>query len=64
MSNDNSGCGCSFGLGSIVALVLSVALNSSFWWAILHFFFGWFYVAYAVLFRTKEIWPAIQRMFT
>ena len=37
------------GFGSLVALVLSWVTNHSFWWALLHFVFGWFYVAYWVL---------------
>lgn len=61
--NDKSGCVIHIGLGSVVATVLSVALNHSFWWAVLHFFLGWLYVLYALLFRTKEIWPAIKAMF-
>ena len=58
----SSSVGC-FGPGAVVAMVLSVALNHSFWWGLLHFFLGWFYVIYAVLFRTKEIAPALKSMF-
>lgn len=62
--SDNDSAGCGIGMGSVVAVVISVALNHSFWWGLLHFIFGWAYVLYAVLFRTKEIWPALVRMFT
>ena len=51
------------GAGSILAVILSSALNHSFWWGLLHFFFGWLYVGYAALFRTKEIMPALKAMF-
>ena len=61
MSKQRTG-GC-IGLGSVCAVILSAALNHSLPWGIFHFFCGWFYVLYAVLFRTKEIVPAIQAMF-
>jgi len=64
MSDDSSSAGCEIGLGSVVAVILSAALNHSFWWGLLHFVFGWIYVLYAVLFRTKEIVPALKAMFT
>jgi hypothetical protein len=64
MSDDKkSGCTVSFGVGSVISCIISYALNGSFWWAVLHFFFGWLYVLYAVFFRTKEILPALQKMF-
>ena len=34
---------------------LSYALNHSIWWSILHFFCGWIYVIYAILFRFHDI---------
>lgn len=55
-----SGC---IGFGSVVAVILSSALNHSFWWGLLHLLLGWFYVLYAVLFRTKQIVPALKAMF-
>lgn len=61
--NSSSSGGSCIGLGSIIAVILSAALNHSFWWGLLHFFFGWGYVLYAVLFRTKEILPALRAMF-
>ncbi len=62
-NNSGSGCGGTIGLGSVIAVILSAALNHSFWWGLLHFFLGWIYVIYAVLVRTKEILPALQNMF-
>jgi hypothetical protein len=62
MSNSSNGGG--IGLGAVVAAVISAALNHSFWWGLLHFCFGWIYILYAVFFRTKEIWPALVKMFT
>jgi hypothetical protein len=61
MSRHKSG-GC-IGLGSVSAAILSAALNHSLGWGIFHFICGWFYVLYAVLFRTKEIVPALKAMF-
>jgi hypothetical protein len=63
MSDNQNSAGCSVGLGSVLAVVLSVALNHSFWWAVLHFLFGWLYVIYALLVRSAEILPALRRMF-
>ena len=65
MSRESSGCGCStsIGLGSVLGVVTSWALNNSFWWAVFHFFCGWIYVLYVVFCRTKEIIPAFKQMF-
>ena len=60
---ESAGCGCSFGFGSIISVVLSAALNHSFWWGFFHFFCGWFYILYAVLCRSKELIPALKAMF-
>ena len=38
------------GVGSIIALIISWSVNQSVFWAILHAFFGWFYVVYYLLF--------------
>jgi len=51
------------GIGSIVAVILSYAMNHSVLWAILHFMLSWMYVIYAALVRSKEIIPALQNMF-
>ena len=34
------------GLGSAIAVAISWSLNQSIIWAIIHGFFGWFYVIY------------------
>ncbi len=34
------------GLGSAIAVAISWSLNQSILWAIIHGFFGWFYVIY------------------
>jgi hypothetical protein len=34
------------GLGSAIAVTISWSLNKSIIWAIIHGFFGWFYVIY------------------
>lgn len=46
-----------------IAAVVSYALNHSFWWAVLHWFFGSFYLIYAVCERGKEILPALSKLF-
>lgn len=60
MNNRNSG--AAFGFGSIIALIISVALNHSFWWAVLHLFLGWLYIIYAVIARGPEIIPAVRHL--
>lgn len=60
-SSTSSGCG--IWVGSVVAVILSVAINHSFWWGLLHFVLGWIYVLYVVLFYTKSIVPALKDMF-
>jgi len=61
--SDKKGCVVNLGGGSVVAVIISVALNHSFWWGLLHFFCGWLYVLYAVLARGREIVPAVKAMF-
>lgn len=39
------------GLGSAIAVAISWSLNQSIIWAIVHGFFGWFYVIYYALTR-------------
>ena len=56
----SGGSGC---LTTIAAAVVSYALNHSFWWAVLHFFCGPFYLLYVVFARTKEIVPALRGFF-
>ena len=55
------GCGC---LGSVLAAVISAALNHSFWWGLLHFFLSWIYVLYALIVRHREILPALRQWFS
>ncbi len=55
MSDRNTSGACGCGFGSIIAVMLSAALNGSFWWGVLHLFCGWFYVVYAVIFRFHDI---------
>lgn len=40
-------------LGSLLAVLISWSYNHSVIWAILHFFLGWFYVIYALLFHPR-----------
>jgi hypothetical protein len=49
--------------GSVVAVILSWALNHSVGWAIIHFLLGWFYVGYACIARGSEIIPAMKALF-
>ena len=39
------------GFGACLAMVISWSLHQSVLWAIIHGFFGWFYVAYYVITR-------------
>ncbi|MBK7594646.1 MAG: hypothetical protein KA267_05005 [Gemmatimonadales bacterium] len=39
------------GMGSALAITISWSLHQSILWAILHGFFGWFYVVYYALTR-------------
>jgi hypothetical protein len=43
------------GLGSAIAVAISWSLHKSIIWAIVHGFFGWFYVAYYALTRPGGI---------
>ncbi|MDR1726537.1 MAG: hypothetical protein LBT74_01175 [Acidobacteriota bacterium] len=50
------GCGCgigSFGVGSVVAMIISFTTWHSIPWMLLHGFLGWVYVIY-YLFRHKS----------
>lgn len=38
-------------LGAVLAAVMSFQLNHSYVWSIVHAILGWFYVAYALVFR-------------
>ena len=42
-------------MGYVFAVVISVIINKSFWWAVLHFFLGWFYVIYYIFTRYVEL---------
>jgi len=51
-NNRSKGCGCgigSFGVGSIVAMIISYTANHSILWMLIHGFFGWFYVIMYVI---------------
>jgi len=51
-----------YGLGSIIALIVSAVLNKSLLWAILHFLCGWFYLAYVLICRVHEVLPAFKQI--
>ena len=55
MSSESTSAG--IGIGGVLALLISVALNKSFLWAIIHLIFGWFYVVYALITEGKQIVP-------
>ncbi len=59
----NHGCTIMPGIGGILAVVISVMLNKSFWWALLHGMFGWFYVLYAFTVRHNETVAAFHKLF-
>ena len=62
MSESSSTKSAGLGLGSILAILISVALNKSFWWAILHMLFGWFYVVYALVQNGENIIPGFMSL--
>ena len=37
------------GIGGVLAVLISWSANKSILWAILHGFFGWFYIIYAAM---------------
>ncbi|AFC75122.1 putative membrane protein [Rickettsia parkeri str. Tate's Hell] len=45
------GYGGGIAFGTILAIVISFNVNKSILWAIIHGFFGWFYIVYYLLFR-------------
>lgn len=50
-SGRNAAAQAGIGLGSAIAVAISWSLNQSIIWAIVHGFFGWFYVIYHALTR-------------
>jgi hypothetical protein len=50
-------------IGSVIAVIISWALNHHIGWAIIHFLCGWLYVIYAAFARAEEIIPAVKAMF-
>lgn len=44
-----------YGLGSVLAVVVSWTVNKSVAWAAVHFFFGWFYILYACCAHTERL---------
>lgn len=55
MAENNTTVSGGCGIGCFAGMLLSYAINSSIPWAILHFFIGWIYVIYALLFRFHDI---------
>jgi len=49
--SDNSNTSTGFGIGSIIAGVLSYTTFHSVGWCILHVLFGWVYVIYWLIFH-------------
>ncbi|MDR2977550.1 MAG: hypothetical protein LBV19_09740 [Streptococcaceae bacterium] len=66
----SKGCGCgigSFGIGSILAAILSYSTWHSIFWAIIHFFFGWVYIIYFAIVHTAHLqlfWDNLVRLVT
>jgi len=56
MSENKTG----LGIGAILAILISVALNKSFLWAFVHMICGWFYVVYALIFYGTQIIPGFK----
>jgi hypothetical protein len=45
------------GLGSAIAVAISWSLHQSILWAVIHGFFGWFYIAYFAITREGGVFP-------
>ena len=54
-SKASSAASAGIGLGSAIAVAISWSLHSSIIWAIVHGFFGWFYIIYYALTREGGI---------
>lgn len=50
------------GFGFFLSGFISFVLNG-FWWSVLHAFFSWFYLIYALIFRHSELVPAFKHFF-
>ncbi len=51
MKSSTKAAGGGITLGTLIAVLVSWTANESIIWAIIHGFFGWFYVIYYVLFK-------------
>ena len=51
MSKKNQAVGHGISFGSALAIAISWSMHQSILWAILHGFFGWFYVVYFAITR-------------
>jgi hypothetical protein len=49
MNNNNATYAGGFGIGSLIAVVMSWEVNHSILWAIVHAILGWFYVIYRLV---------------
>lgn len=54
MDTTEGGSAVGISTGAAFALVLSWTTWNSFWWAVLHGFFGWFYVVYYFLWANYD----------
>lgn len=45
-SQDGVSISIGFGIGNIIATIISWSINHSIWWAFWHCIFGWWYVIY------------------
>ncbi len=50
-----------YGLGSVLAVVVSWTVNKSVAWAAVHFLFGWFYIMYACCAHADRLDAAVSR---
>lgn len=68
MSNENTestnvSCGCGpIGLGPILAVLFSWFVNGSIGWAIVHFFLGWIYVVWSLIFHYDAVADGVSRI--
>jgi hypothetical protein len=51
-----------YGIGTPLAVLCSIIVNKSVFWAIIHFFFGWFYVLWALVVHLEKLQSWIDRV--
>ena len=51
-----------YGIGGLLAAIVSWTINKSVLWAMVHLFFGWFYIMYACCAHTDRLNRAVHSL--